>query len=996
MQIIFTKKKWSPRHGAKHILLIILLTASASLFSQRYNFSNFAVEQGLVQSQVSDIMQDKTGNLWIATFGGISRFDGRDFHNYYPSDGLLTSLVYRVFTASNGIIWAGTEEGLQSFDGKQFHTHTFSPSLNSKIIIDINESEEEGIVVRTAADELLSLSSKQKIFPSSKDDLVTAINCDKQKKLYAAVFKKGIYKLQNKEWRLVINNNKLDDKTIVQQLFFDSNDNLWLLTNLALYKCSNDSITKIISHKDISSSFRSLAEDAEGNIWLGTTRGAYIISPNASLQYIGSTSGLADITIYEILKDREGNLWFATDGEGLFRLSNSPVFTIDKTSGLTGNVVMGVVMDENKCIWAGTMDGGLLKSKNGRFEKIIIPSAKAETQKINALLFDSKKQLWAGTLGGGLWRKNLNNKWTEILTENGHPLNAVFSMHESSDKTIWVVSSSGILFFQNNILHKLNTVPLAFFSITDLDDSSVVAGSADGLWKISNKKNITRLRVPGIKINSVNCFAGWKNYLALGTDDKGIILWDIRSGHILQCNSKDGLASDFIFSIYTDSSNIMYAGTGHGISKIMIDEKAGTFTVQNFSAANTVYGPECNLNVVQKDTNGNLMFGTTRGLAVLNPSAAKPATAKPLIFLNSVKLFSKNIDAEDAADTITAWNTVPKNLSLDYTQNHLTFEFNGIYLTNPGSLKYKYRLEGLDSSYSELVSASKVIYSNLQPGQYHFKAIAVAENGLQSSNMIDFPFEIKTPFFQKTWFRAAVILLLVFTGALIQYARTKLKNKRMEALTKARLDEQQKIQERISEDLHDDLGNTITRITILSDVLSNKITDSDEDKKKIVRQIKENAQSLYLGTKDIIWSLTPGYGSLYDIIERCSDFGIHLFEETNIEFITTGQDIKYKQVNVPILINRNLMMIVKEALTNILKHAGAAKAIFDIRTENDMIYISVSDNGKGIQQDNINTGNGLQNMQKRIVRIGGTFKIKENNPEGTTVEFSFKIPPSEG
>lgn len=963
-------------------------------FAQKYNFTNFGVEEGLVQSQANDVVQDRYGSLWIATLGGISRYDGNSFYNYTEADGLRSNLIYKILQAHNGTIWAGTEDGAQSFNGNTFNAYSLPKQLKSRAILNICEGKDNKIFLLSSKGEIVSVANSRMLVTAPLPNAFsTTIEADKNGSVLAAVYKHGIYRAVNSTWQLLVDTKQVDENLIVKKLFFDNENNMWLLCDKGVYVYKQGVLSKVLLHDDIKADLISIIQDIKGFIWIGTSRGAYKLTDSAARpEHLGANAGLADITINNIINDREGNLWFATDGEGVFRLSNSPFFMLNKSSGLSGKMVMGMAFEGNDA-WIGTTDGGLIKQQGENFRKISMPSAKPEAQKINAVFKDSKQQLWAGTLGGGLWKSNGGNNFSEVLTDNGKPVSYVIGIYEDDNKNIWVTTPFGLYHYDKGVMRKTGTLEDACFSVFNKSGDTLLIGTTAGVWQLLNGKELARIELPGVAVNSANCFVSWKDYILVGTDDKGILFWDDKRHTVLTCSQKNGLASNFIFSLHVDSGGVIYAGTGHGISKIALDEKARSFTVKNFSSANSIYGPECNLNAVVKNKDGNIWFGTTKGIIVYNPKDTEAVNESPLVFLNTVKLFSKNIPQNIGSDTVVAWNNIPANLVLPYTQNHLTFEFLGVYLTNPGSLRYKYKLEGNDTGYSELVSIPKVIYSNLAPGHYRFKAIAMAENGRQSSNIIDFPFVITTPFFQRTWFKILMVALLIGAGISIQYVRTKIKARRAEAIKQLRLEEQQKIQQRTSEDLHDDLGNKISRIAVLADVLDNKMNRDDEERRKLVKQIKENAQSLYLGTKDIIWSLTPGNDNLYDVLERCEVFGANLFEDTEIEFNMAGQDERFKQVKVPVTINRNMVMIVKEALNNILKHSMASHAVLHFRLDEDRSFsVFIADDGKGIDAAETRGGNGLANIEKRTERIGGSFKISRNYPQGTVITTSFKIP----
>ncbi|HZJ20204.1 MAG TPA: triple tyrosine motif-containing protein [Pricia sp.] len=485
--------------------------------------------------------------------------------------------------------------------------------------------------------------------------------------------------------------------------------------------------------------------------------------------------------------------------------------------------------------------------------------------------------------------------------------------------------------------------------------------------------------------------------IVLGTEDDGILFWDPIKNLVQACASEQGLSSDFIFSLYKLDSLTVLAGTGKGISRIHLEKKSQGFLVRNFTSSFDPYGPECNLNSVLRAENNKIWVGTTKGIYIYNANDPPVAGSSPLIYLNSVSLFSKKINSDFQNDTLYAWSLVPKDLRLTNRQNHLTFDFNGVFFSNPKGLKYEYKLEGADTAYAARVATNKVIYPNLNPGKYGFKVRAITEDYVKSSNSVDFPFVIERPIYQKTWFSIFLAMLLVSGGFLLHYGRISFKKKRLAYNQKIRLEEQQSVMQRTSEDLHDDLGNKITRITVLADVLQRKLDQNDIEKTKLVDQIKENAQAFYLGTKDIIWSLTPGNDSLFDLLEKCKLTGTQLFADTNIEFVPKGTVKSLTAVKLPLAIGRNLNMIVKEAFTNILRHSGANKAVMKVNYSAEQgLGIAIVDNGKGITNIEDNRGNGLNNMYKRIERIGGTLNVLNTPDGGLMIRLNVKIPQNEG
>jgi signal transduction histidine kinase len=239
--------------------------------------------------------------------------------------------------------------------------------------------------------------------------------------------------------------------------------------------------------------------------------------------------------------------------------------------------------------------------------------------------------------------------------------------------------------------------------------------------------------------------------------------------------------------------------------------------------------------------------------------------------------------------------------------------------------------------------------------------------------------------------------LLISLGYFLQNIRSNYKRMRLASNNRIRSEEQKKILEHTSEDLHDDLGNKITRISVLTDVLERKLEKGDIEKRKLINQIRENAQALYIGTKDIIWSLTPGTDNLFDLLEKCRLTGVHLFADTEIEFETKGISPSFSDVPLPFPVIRNLSMVVKEAFTNILRHSGASKAMMRVQFVSQHTFqIEITDNGRG-QDTPLNiSGHGVLNMHTRMDRIGGTITVGNGTDGGFKIVLSIKIPLKEG
>ncbi|HWY34480.1 MAG TPA: ATP-binding protein, partial [Nitrosopumilaceae archaeon] len=254
-----------------------------------------------------------------------------------------------------------------------------------------------------------------------------------------------------------------------------------------------------------------------------------------------------------------------------------------------------------------------------------------------------------------------------------------------------------------------------------------------------------------------------------------------------------------------------------------------------------------------------------------------------------------------------------------------------------------------------------------------------------------YSFSVSTPFYKSKWFSFLIILGLLSTGGLIQFYFNWAKQRKKRQLELIRIEEHQKIRVRTSEDFHDELGNKLTRISLLTEILEKKTNQEDVDKISLIRQIKENVSSLYSGTKEIIWSLTPDSDNLSELLERIKHFGHELFQEAEIEFACFGLDEIDPKIMLPADYGPNIMLICKEFFNNSLRHSRCTKVTFKAACPEDgKATFSIEDNGKGFDEKHIVKGNGLNNIKRRANRIGAVLEISGVPDSGTKITVEIK------
>lgn len=978
-------------------LSIFLFSVVAS--AQKYNFVNWTVEDGLVQSQASYICQDHNRQLWIGTEGGVSRFDGKKFTAYTVQDGLIANHINVLLCDKTGNLWIGTNEGICVYDGRKFHKiKTIKVSAyNITELAQVNN----GAIYAIDNFSLLKvegLEGKRVLVSGDSTERTTSLFPTVDGTLLVAVYKKGIYSVRNDSQQLISALGEADKKILIRSIYISSANDTLLCTNAGLYKLKNNVILPFTDVATVGLNVLCIEEDIKQNLWLGTDNGCYKLE-GKSLIHFGEKSGFTDNAVNHIYRDIENNLWFATNADGIFKFRENTFTYYDKSSGLSNAIVMGVTQTPDKTVYAAGYGGGLYKVN--AHNDLVHVNYKGETllkdSKINCLYADHDNNVWIGTLNQGSFIYNEKTGLQAVEAKNNPDLNirnaTVFFKDQKGNMLIG--TNQGLLVLdREGSINKVKKTNLLVTALKQFDKQHVVVGTSRGVYLLDDNYELSPLNEKAFGNASVLCLSKNGNNIWVGTTDKGVYNWDLKTDKIITYTTVDGLPSNFIYSIDVSENNKAWIGTGFGISNLLLNGFGKIVAIKNYGRSDGLLGMECNHNCLLKAADSSLWFGTTKGLFHFNPPTNISEKNQPFVFLRSVKLFSSYIEDSTLFKDPGYWFHVPEELKLHSKQNHLTFEFGAIYFTNPEDLLYRYKLEGIDKEFTTTSNPS-ITYPALPPGKYTLKVSALTKSGAISSNTVSYSFEIEKAFYQTRFFQIVIILLLLGTGALLAYistrGRQKRKQKAKELLEKIREEEFIKLRQRTAEDFHDEMGNSLTRISVLTDILKSKINGKEPEVSSLVTQIKQNTTALYNGSKDIIWSLNSQNDGLYVIVEHLKDIGRELFLETPVDFQFTHNISSQNKLKLKLDYSRNLTMIFKEAYSNILKHAKADTVSISIYLNSmDQLEITIRDNGSGFKEESILNGNGLKNMKTRAGRMNGTMTTGSAVDEGTEINFLLK------
>ncbi|PWK80044.1 two component regulator with propeller domain [Mucilaginibacter oryzae] len=957
--------------------------------AQKYIFAHYDIEDGLIQSQVNKLSQDVDHRLWIATFGGVCRFDGKEFTGYNRRAGLPDNYVSTIFSDKNGGTWFGTLSGLARLYNGQIVKYNPDIALHRYLIGNITQDGEGTIWV--TSDGMLFKVKNGKMQHVTVDDnnelIVTSIAVNADGKLHVAVYKNGIYKLTGKMWRHVVDVNPEYANQPVKRIFFDrfSPQKTYLLT-LTNLLCVKDGTAQPLHAgvfpPGVKGQLLCIEQDAEANIWLGTDNGAYCICNDGGTLHYNSANGLTDNAIADIFLDADKNLWLGSLGNGLYRCEGDRYTVFDRSQGIPeSKIVMSLATDWNNNVLMGIEGSGILRYDGKKLSNILVPEGiDAYLKNIQSLYTDKSGTVWIGTVQAGLWQydksgfKQVKDSW------KNYAYNFITS---SDDGTVWLATSQGCFYYNNGVLKQLNGIPSYSSSIVTLGRDSVFIATQGGVMLAVNKSIVSNFKLKSFPATGVYCMIIYKTMLLVGTDDSGLYTCDMKTGATRIYTVKDGLKANSIYSMVADERGRLWLGTGRGINRMKYDPVTKTFgVIDNVGFKEPVV--EANQNAILHRGH-EVWISTTKSVMVYSTKTKMEPAPPPHVMIKSVQLLKEDGEKRSSID-LDDW------VRLKHNQNHLSITFLGVYLKNPDAVSYQYKLVGLDSAFSAPMHNNVVNYPSLPPGSYTFKVKAIGPDGQQSTNMADFHFEIIPPFYQTFTFRLVAVMLLVLLGFGVQNLVHQRKVKRQKAIEAMKREEKLKIRQQTAEDFHDDLGNKLTRITVLSEILSAKIDQEKSDQRGIVDQIRQNAASLYNGTKDILWALDPKSDNLHETLAHIREIGVELFHDVPVDFEFAAIDEDIRLIKLPMEYSRNITMIFKELLNNILKHANASVVTFELdQRHKHEIALIVTDDGKGFDMNAAHRGRGINNVNARAKRINARLDINSSEGKGSTTILTFGI-----
>ncbi|MBC5774120.1 hypothetical protein H8S95_08605 [Pontibacter sp. KCTC 32443] len=972
--------------------------------AQQYNFRNWTLADGLPQSKVNDIIQDHRMQIWVATRGGISRFDGNTFYTYTRQQGLASNNASCLFQDSRNNIWIGsTDNGITRYNGKKFNKYGIKAGLPPGGVNSIIEDNIGKLWVATGSGVYTLNGTRFTLAPEFPKQTYTKLLYESSGKIWAGSVNNGLYRLQKgKTDHFKAPQHKLPSNTITAIYSEADAGKVWIgTTNGPAYFTGNKITILPLPASVVHSSVADFTRNAYGNILIGLQNDGLITINEKEINHTTRVNGLSSNQTTSLLFDKEGIIWVGTNGQGLQQLKDQWFMHYFDLGTIKDPSITALAKDTKGRVWFGTTKGDAAYMQNGKLTTLETKVWPAGTV-LHNMLVRSETDVWVST-NQGVWNLQPGSV-RHYTTTQGLPSNEVYYIAADKQGKLWFATANGVAYLDNNKFIPVHPTAKeatgkVYYIFLDRRQKLWI-GTDKGIYYVNNDQLHNIKPVTKHTFGEVTSISeddeGW---LYFGGFNYGLLAFHEKNKEVRLFNSTNGLPNDGIKSIYTDRNNNLWVGTSNNVLKIDLSyfHQTKKLNFRTYSGHNGFTGLEVSTNGITETPDGAIWFGTAKGLTKYIPELDRINKATPELLLTDIKLFMRPTNWKQFGFTIDSSSGLPVNLKLPHNKNHITFDFQGICLSAPSEVKYKYMLTGHDQQWSEATNQSFASYANLAPGTYTFKLKAQNNDGYWTSKPLTYSFMVAPPVWRREWFIG--LLLLLATGVVISVVRFREQSLvKMNSLLDMRVKHRTRMLERkhrekelLLQEVHHRVKNNLQIVISLLNLQARHVKDPEA--KEVMQAIKSRVRSMALLHERLY---------RHDNLEHI-DLASYFREIFNSLYAAYGVSeekvllqIQIPPVNVDIDTAITLGLIVNELVSNTLKYAfpGTNTGILGIdllQQDKTHYQLTVWDNGIGSSQEHDQQQSfGLQLVNSLSKKLNGYIKFEQNN--GTKSILFFVLP----
>ncbi len=989
----FPPSPTAPKWVRSGLLLCLLwaggiLGAAEASFVRDYLTQSWTTDHGLPHNAVHRVEQDRTGYLWLATAGGLVRFDGREFRTFTPppelshgdheirdlavdrdggllvvsgtggvlrfvdgvftvhpiAQGLATGSVRELFAEPDGALWIGTSEAtlLRWQDGR-LETYGQAEGISRRGLGFYFARDGQGVTWIAVADFFGCHRDGRLVRAASPAGRMMQVAPARDGGLWAIVDGHVMKRDAAGSWARVSTGEPpwIAEMSSVRHLREDSAGTLWFgTTSAGLFRFGEGALTRESPpHPSISW----LSEDREGNLWIATDgAGIRRMRPKAFVHF-AQAPGVPVIVGTSVCEDSAGHLWFANRVHGLVRHREGgfDVFPCeDRGRRVFASCVAPAPGGD---VWVGAPTGVYRFSPGPSASFQRLP---CEPGNVQVMFTTRAGDLWVAGQATPLGRFR-KGEWQAFGTAEGFGGEIVTTIAEDRDGAVWLGAKSGALLrFAGETFTAMATPP-----------------------------SLPRLRIHAIHPDA-------DGNLWIGTLG-GLVL---RRGERLHgFTSADGLPENDIGQILEDDAGRFWFGGARGLFTVpkadllrIADGAKEPVRVQTYGLEEGLPGISASTRFCPsacKDRHGTLWFSTYQGIVALDPAAVRVNPLPPRVLVDGIRVNNQPLSPAEG-------------LRIPPGAGPVEFHFAALSFTAPEKVRLRHRIVGIDPGWVDTAESRSARYHRLPPGRHQLLLMAANNDGVWTEKAASFTFFLAPAWWQTLWFR--ILAVTAAAGALAWIAHRwtrRILLRRVERLEREHAVAHERA--RIARDLHDELGGGITALGFVIERLR---AEPAANPAPAFRQLGERVRRLGLDLERVVWTVSPRNDSLDRFVSFVVRFAGGYFHETSVHCRVRVSDRIPSRPIAP-EIRHHLVAILKETLHNVLKHAQARSVEIEVDFNGGRLLLSVRDDGVGFDpaSRSEDDGNGLPNLRARVAELRGEFHLGSQPAAGTAINVSVPL-----
>jgi signal transduction histidine kinase/ligand-binding sensor domain-containing protein len=977
-------------------LLVLSLTAFALRGDVPRSHQAWSAEEGLPEASVHQVFQSLDGYLWIATEGGVARFDGSVFRvwRHEISPAFVSNDISTITQDSSGALWFGTADGLVQSRGSALRRFSERDGLPSSAINSLAALPDGSLLVLTSGGLVRFDGTTFKQLPTANRTILSL-----QTAPGGIVWLLTSEGIQRYEHGVITNHtlpaptsvNSAGDETVLG-LQFGPGGTVWTRSARSISFRRPGFERVLRTGSDLPGSrITALFIDRQGTGWIGTNRGLFSLEP-VSKATIRTVDSLHTESILSIMEDREGNLWIGTETSGLHALRPRKFRSEPSAAGEA--ITTGAAASDGT-VWFGTREDGVRRIRNGVAEQPV-PIASLTSPVILSMAPGNREDVWVGTPDG--LDQIVGKRVNQYTSSNGLSDDFVRSVLVDSRGTVWAGTRRGLTKIEGTRITTLTHADgLGSDSIGPLLESTVKisTGIRNGLaspelW-IGTSAGLSR-----IQGNQIENFSPYRNptrdvVSAIAQESDGSLwvglhgegLSRFTNGRFTPIRSS-ALPSE-ITSLIVDHQGYLWLRGVRGVYHVALAElhvcanqpTKCSLSIAKYGVADGMpsdAAPAQGMTSAWQAGNGDLWFATPKGIAIADPAHLPFNSIPPPVVIERFVVDDSEIPF-DLQDT-----------QISTGHKRYTFEYAALSYTVPSKNRYRYMLEGFDHSWVDAGIVRTASYTSLPPREYRFRVQAQNNDGVWNETGAERRFRILPALYKRWWFYILALLIIASFAVAIFQLRLRAVQRRFALVLNER--------NRMAREIHDTLAQDLVSVSLQLDITSQMLRASDveqarsqlETTRKLVKEGLEAA-------RQSIWNLRANVAES-SLPTRLTALMNRYAQAEHPPRLKVGG--AYRKLGSSL--EDNVLRIAQESLANVYRHSAATEVLVQLHYDSNVLRLNVRDNGRGFSPEaakSMDGHYGLRGMQERATSLGATLTMVSSPEEGTAISLLVPLAGSE-